>query len=397
MVPILCCIGIAILIFIIYKTTTSYQAKVNDVLNFFREKSREYNKLAEGYFEEQTNGKKISQWDAQHKIDYIINKNIKELTHELKKLEQLKAWWKTEMPKLREQAYSRASYNANSMFILGFAYRSRVEKDLNNLIEKYNPDKIKFRLLTYTFYDENTPHYDPNIHSITTNGSTHKSITFYIELTPNELIERINTLAQYNFSITEYQYNCENQRKIVTQELRNKVIERDKSICQICGKNCSESEIEIDHIKPISKGGKSVIQNLQVLCKKCNRRKSNKWIENDNNFSIKNTSDSSKSSISINNNSLKNKNSEPYFLQGKYIEIGDEVKLQYLDDNEIDSYKIVENYERNNVLKNVITSQSAVGKSILYHKENDIVDVKTNGKSFKVKIIEIKKNNYIKK
>ncbi|RAE55164.1 HNH endonuclease, partial [Burkholderia multivorans] len=35
--------------------------------------------------------------------------------------------------------------------------------------------------------------------------------------------------------------------------------------------------LEVDHIKPISKGGLSEIENLQTLCWRCNRSKSNKY------------------------------------------------------------------------------------------------------------------------
>lgn len=69
---------------------------------------------------------------------------------------------------------------------------------------------------------------------------------------------------------------CKDQRAQMTPELRRRIIARDKSICQHCGKLCNESEIEIDHKTPISKGGKTVPDNLQVLCRNCNRKKGNK-------------------------------------------------------------------------------------------------------------------------
>ena len=47
--------------------------------------------------------------------------------------------------------------------------------------------------------------------------------------------------------------------------------------CQNCGKYMPDGVgLQIDHIIPISKGGKTVASNLQVLCSKCNGRKGNR-------------------------------------------------------------------------------------------------------------------------
>ena len=51
--------------------------------------------------------------------------------------------------------------------------------------------------------------------------------------------------------------------------------ERQNGICPICGEYHTIDEMEGDHIIPWSKGGKTTIDNLQMLCKKCNREKSN--------------------------------------------------------------------------------------------------------------------------
>jgi 5-methylcytosine-specific restriction endonuclease McrA len=47
-------------------------------------------------------------------------------------------------------------------------------------------------------------------------------------------------------------------------------------ICVKCGEHFSIEEMEADHILPWSKGGKTDKDNCQMLCKQCNRRKSDK-------------------------------------------------------------------------------------------------------------------------
>lgn len=87
----------------------------------------------------------------------------------------------------------------------------------------------------------------------------------------NELLKKIN----YESTINDYKSN--NQRRLMTKKLRRKVMIRDNYTCQSCGKYMpDEVGLHIDHIIPISKGGKTVISNLQVLCSKCNGKKSNK-------------------------------------------------------------------------------------------------------------------------
>ena len=53
------------------------------------------------------------------------------------------------------------------------------------------------------------------------------------------------------------------------------VIARDKSTCQMCGRNVKDDhiKIEIDHIVPIYAGGTNDISNLRCLCRECNQGK----------------------------------------------------------------------------------------------------------------------------
>jgi hypothetical protein len=56
----------------------------------------------------------------------------------------------------------------------------------------------------------------------------------------------------------------------VPDVVRVAVLVRDGARCRRCR---SASNLEIDHLVPISKGGGSDESNLQVLCRRCNRRK----------------------------------------------------------------------------------------------------------------------------
>lgn len=44
----------------------------------------------------------------------------------------------------------------------------------------------------------------------------------------------------------------------------------------LCGRCKSETDLTVDHVVPISLGGKSNIENLQILCRSCNSSKSNR-------------------------------------------------------------------------------------------------------------------------
>jgi hypothetical protein len=79
-----------------------------------------------------------------------------------------------------------------------------------------------------------------------------------------------------------YEYvlsNCEKERclsiRAFTDKDKTKKYNQQKGICPICGEYHTIEEMEGDHIIPWSKGGKTTIDNLQMLCKKCNREKSN--------------------------------------------------------------------------------------------------------------------------
>jgi hypothetical protein len=62
-------------------------------------------------------------------------------------------------------------------------------------------------------------------------------------------------------------------REAISPTLRALVIERDGSVCQLCGKPARRRDIHLDHIKPLAHGGPTVAENLQVAHARCNMRK----------------------------------------------------------------------------------------------------------------------------
>jgi hypothetical protein len=63
-------------------------------------------------------------------------------------------------------------------------------------------------------------------------------------------------------------------RKALSKKLRFDVFKRDCFACQYCGATPPAVVLEIDHMHPVSKGGKDTIDNLLTACFDCNRGKS---------------------------------------------------------------------------------------------------------------------------
>ena len=76
-----------------------------------------------------------------------------------------------------------------------------------------------------------------------------------------------------------------NRRRKINDNTRYAVLERAGFKCQCCGMKPLKNNdviLHIDHIIPYSLGGSDSIDNLQVLCDKCNISKRNKFIINHN-------------------------------------------------------------------------------------------------------------------
>jgi hypothetical protein len=63
------------------------------------------------------------------------------------------------------------------------------------------------------------------------------------------------------------------ERRRVSKEVRNAVWIRDGAACVECG---SQNYLEFDHVIPVAKGGGNTVNNIQLLCRDCNGKKSDR-------------------------------------------------------------------------------------------------------------------------
>ena len=61
-----------------------------------------------------------------------------------------------------------------------------------------------------------------------------------------------------------------------SDKIKREIYEKQAGICIQCGKHFEISEMEADHVDPWSQAGKTIAANCQMLCRPCNRRKSDK-------------------------------------------------------------------------------------------------------------------------
>lgn len=100
-----------------------------------------------------------------------------------------------------------------------------------------------------------------------------KSETYYANDILN-LITKLNDRRGSFFNNQEiWNAICRVERGKVSNKMRFSIYERDGYRCRRCGVSQRYALLEIDHIIPIAKGGKSTYQNLQTLCHRCNTEK----------------------------------------------------------------------------------------------------------------------------
>lgn len=151
-------------------------------------------------------------------------------------------------------------------------------KNMENLWNKLNRQPVKRDLVK--------PVSQYSIHCYRqTFGSWNKALLAFEKYTQNknkylkELKKKEEIAAEEKQRKTEQFKLKKRGSRNIGYRLRYIVLERDRHKCRSCGSSPADDgnvKLEIDHIIPWSKGGESVLNNLQTLCRACNIGKGNR-------------------------------------------------------------------------------------------------------------------------
>ena len=92
------------------------------------------------------------------------------------------------------------------------------------------------------------------------------------ELLDDEEVQRESGIYPYVLTRAQKHLNL----RAFDARMKRRMYRKQDGICAICKNEFALSEMEADHITPWIEGGKTVEDNCQMLCRKCNREKSSK-------------------------------------------------------------------------------------------------------------------------
>jgi len=159
-----------------------------------------------------------------------------------------------------------------------------LEKEKNKIIEGISNDipiiilKLNFKRLQselgFKEIDMSDLHYPVYSFRYVSHGGN-SSVDFDIRLD----VGNLNKFVIYLNELLEKKNSIQGQRSLMTSKLREYIKVRDNFTCKKCDNSTHKESnllLEIDHIIPLSKGGITMMDNLQTLCWKCNRSKGSK-------------------------------------------------------------------------------------------------------------------------
>lgn len=170
-------------------------------------------------------------------------------------------------------------YNTN---ILNESYQ-KAERLRNIESENKDLEKIQNKNIN-NFLNTLDTNYDKekhlNIEWRYTSPAGRNRYTASVKVSLNEMNSLINKSKELEKERNTHEYFVKQERKKVTPKIRYQVLRRDNYTCQYCGRAVSDGvKLHVDHIKPVSKGGKTELSNLVTACQDCNLGKSDSYDE----------------------------------------------------------------------------------------------------------------------
>lgn len=155
--------------------------------------------------------------------------------------------------------------NANDLWLYFNNVISWIEVTFNT--EKYYRKEMCGLNWGKLYKEYSSKHYDSEvleekIHALMENEEVTDKKGIYEYVLSGELESIARKLSKRTFSISD----------------KRTVYEKQGGVCPICGEHYAFEEMEGDHIIPWWRGGKTILDNLQMVCKKCNNGKSGKLV-----------------------------------------------------------------------------------------------------------------------
>ena len=156
----------------------------------------------------------------------------------------------------------------------GFVINDEVLKHLNKIyaVQEKGESYVQNNSMKRKIFEDD---YIPSFSMTYTSPQGRSTRSSYFEFDTEEIIWLYSQVRK----ILSVQSHSKYQRAAMTPQIRESILRRDNWTCRKCGNSIYKEPnllLEVDHIIPISKGGKTEPNNLQTLCWRCNRNKSDK-------------------------------------------------------------------------------------------------------------------------
>ena len=102
---------------------------------------------------------------------------------------------------------------------------------------------------------------------VSNSSDTFDSLSYRHNFLKESLLSTVKNLPQ------------KDEKRNFDEAQRQVIFRRGNGICRLCGRKCEWNDWEADHIIPWSKGGKTEIENGQILCPSCNSKKGDRTEE----------------------------------------------------------------------------------------------------------------------